>query len=505
MPVGRGAARLTGRRGSAGAAGWTPPGLTHSCHRSGHHLDPRPGVRCRSRRRGAGARGIPAAFPGFGLGRTRPRGSVAQHPGDGPGRTRPIRAGTGPDRGHRHHQPARDVVVWERDTGGRSTTPSSGRTGARPPFAATCARLATKRRSPRGPACCSIPYFSGTKLRLAARQCRRRAGEGGEWRSRLRHHRQLSDLAADRRPAHVTDATNAARTLLYNIHRGAWDEILRPSGHPDGDAARGAGLRGGFRHGRAGAFRRALPICGVAGDQQAATVGQACFAPGMLKSTYGTGCFALLNTGAEPVASRNRLLTTIAYRFDGVPTYALEGSIFIAGAVVQWLRDGLGIIETAAQTQGLAEASDPRQQLYRGAGLHRPRRALLGCRMPRRDVRPDAQFRARRIREGGAGKRRLPDPRPARGDAGRYGRPGRGGAARRWRHDGIGLDDAIPRRHSRRAGRPAQGAGNDGAGRGLAGRDAGRHLSGARGICAELVARSAVPVAAARSAAGPDR
>ena len=102
----------------------------------------------------------------------------------------------------------------------------------------------------------------------------------------------------------------------------------------------------------------------MAGDQQAATVGQACFQPGMMKSTYGTGCFALLNTGAEPVASQNRLLTTIAYQLGGKPTYALEGSIFIAGAAVQWLRDGLGLIAEAAETQALAEQSDPGQRVY---------------------------------------------------------------------------------------------------------------------------------------------
>ncbi len=106
------------------------------------------------------------------------------------------------------------------------------------------------------------------------------------------------------------------------------------------------------------------PILGVAGDQQAATLGQACFGEGMLKSTYGTGCFALLNTGATAVASSNRLLTTVAYRLDGVPTYALEGSIFVAGAVVQWLRDGLGIIDRASDTQALADEADPTQRLY---------------------------------------------------------------------------------------------------------------------------------------------
>jgi glycerol kinase len=107
-----------------------------------------------------------------------------------------------------------------------------------------------------------------------------------------------------------------------------------------------------------------MAILGVAGDQQAATIGQACFRPGMMKSTYGTGCFALLNTGAEPVASSNRLLTTIAYRLADEVTYALEGAIFIAGAAVQWLRDGLGIIETASQSGPLAAGADPHQHVY---------------------------------------------------------------------------------------------------------------------------------------------
>jgi glycerol kinase len=115
---------------------------------------------------------------------------------------------------------------------------------------------------------------------------------------------------------------------------------------------------------RADLFGRAIPILGVAGDQQAATLGQACFAPGMLKSTYGTGCFAVLNTGSELVRSRNRLLGTIAYQLDGVVTYALEGSIFVAGAVVQWLRDGLKLIREASETHGLAERADPGQEIF---------------------------------------------------------------------------------------------------------------------------------------------
>lgn len=111
-------------------------------------------------------------------------------------------------------------------------------------------------------------------------------------------------------------------------------------------------------------FGAAIPILGVAGDQQAATIGQACFKPGMLKSTYGTGCFALLNTGKDMVRSKNRLLTTIAYRLDGETTYALEGSIFVAGAAVQWLRDGLKVIKAAPDTGSLAESADPSQEVY---------------------------------------------------------------------------------------------------------------------------------------------
>ena len=161
---------------------------------------------------------------------------------------------------------------------------------------------------------------------------------------------------------HATDATNASRTMLMNIATGGWDpDLCRLFGVPmallpeirDCDAA----------YGETRLFGAPIPILGVAGDQQAATIGQACFQPGMMKSTYGTGCFALMNTGGTMVPSRNRLLTTIAYRMKGQTTYALEGSIFIAGAVVQWLRDGLGIIGSAAETQALAESADPAQEV----------------------------------------------------------------------------------------------------------------------------------------------
>jgi glycerol kinase len=152
--------------------------------------------------------------------------------------------------------------------------------------------------------------------------------------------------------------------LLYDIHKGAWsDTICDTLGVPMSMLPEVLDCAADFGVAQADHLGAEIPILGVAGDQQAATVGQACFAPGMLKSTYGTGCFALLNTGDAPVASKNRLLTTIAYQFDGTPTYALEGSIFIAGAVVQWLRDGLKIIGQAGETQGLAEGADDGQDV----------------------------------------------------------------------------------------------------------------------------------------------
>ncbi len=163
---------------------------------------------------------------------------------------------------------------------------------------------------------------------------------------------------------HATDATNASRTMIYNIHDGVWDDdLLALFDIPANMLPKVKDSADDFGETQADIFGKPIPIRGVAGDQQAATVGQACFEVGMMKSTYGTGCFALLNTGAQAVQSNNRLLTTIAYQLNGQPTYALEGSIFIAGAVVQWLRDGLGIIDDAQQTQGLAETADPEQSV----------------------------------------------------------------------------------------------------------------------------------------------
>ena len=166
--------------------------------------------------------------------------------------------------------------------------------------------------------------------------------------------------------AHVTDATNAARTMLYNISEGCWDkELLELFEIPESMLPEVKDSSGYFGTARVDLFDSVgIPILGVAGDQQAAAVGQACFQPGMIKSTYGTGCFALMNTGDKIVVSSNRLLTTIAYQINGKPTYALEGSIFVVGAVVQWLRDGLKIISSASETQALAETASDTEQVY---------------------------------------------------------------------------------------------------------------------------------------------
>jgi glycerol kinase len=154
---------------------------------------------------------------------------------------------------------------------------------------------------------------------------------------------------------HVTDYSNACRTLIYNIHTLDWDdELLAILDIPRAMLPRVLPSSGDFGQTAPEWFGRPLPIAGVAGDQQAATFGQACFEVGSAKNTYGTGCFLLLNTGQRPMHSQNKLLTTIGWGIDGRITYCLEGSVFVAGAVVQWLRDGLGLIESAADIEALA-------------------------------------------------------------------------------------------------------------------------------------------------------
>ena len=207
------------------------------------------------------------------------------------------------------------------------------------------------------------PYFSATKIAwlLDNVSGARDRAERGELAFGTMDSWLLWNLTGGK--SHATDATNASRTLLYNIHSGEWDpELLKVFNIPPSVLPEVKDCAADF--GSTDLFGEAIAIMGIAGDQHAATLGQACFEKGMLKSTYGTGCFALLNTGETAVSSSNRLLTTIAYQLDGKVTYALEGSIFIAGAAVQWLRDGLGIIDSAKQSGELAAEADEQQDVY---------------------------------------------------------------------------------------------------------------------------------------------
>ena len=207
------------------------------------------------------------------------------------------------------------------------------------------------------------PYFSATKIawlldhvegaRVAAREGRLAFGTVDSF--------LLWRLTGGK--VHASDATNASRTLLLDIHRGSWDAgLCRLFDVPEALLPQVRDCAGDF--GTTELFGGPIRILGIAGDQQAAMVGQGCFAPGMVKSTYGTGCFALINTADQPVASKNRLLTTIAYQLGGRRTYALEGAIFVAGAAVQWLRDALKVIGAAADVNVLAAAADPAEQVY---------------------------------------------------------------------------------------------------------------------------------------------
>ncbi len=255
------------------------------------------------------------------------------------------------------------VVLWERATGRpvhRAIVWQDRRT------AEACARLRAEGAEPLITARTGLladPYFSATKLAwlLDNLPGARAQAERGELCFGTVDSFLLHRLTEGR--VHATDATNAARTLLFDIRRGAWDEdLLRLFGIPAAILPEVHDCAAEF--GMTEVLGGRVAVRGMAGDQQAATMGQACFAPGMLKSTYGTGCFALLNTGTAAVESKNRLLTTIAWQLGGARSYALEGAIFVAGATVQWLRDGLGIIGTAAETGALAAAADPAQAVY---------------------------------------------------------------------------------------------------------------------------------------------
>jgi glycerol kinase len=214
------------------------------------------------------------------------------------------------------------------------------------------------------------PYFSATKIAwlLDNVEGARAAAEAGHLLAGTIDCFLMWRLTGGK--AHVTDATNASRTSLYDIRRGRWDDDLaRLFRVPQAMLPQVRDCAADFGNTDSALFGAAIPIRGVAGDQQAALIGQGCFMPGMMKSTYGTGCFAVLNTGAELVRSRNRLLSTIAFRLDGVTSYALEGSIFVAGAAVQWLRDGLKIVGSASEAGALAAAADASQDIYMVPGF----------------------------------------------------------------------------------------------------------------------------------------
>jgi len=204
------------------------------------------------------------------------------------------------------------------------------------------------------------PYFSATKLAwlLDNADGARARAERGELAAGTIDCFLLWRLTGGR--SHATDPTNAARTLLFNIHTQDWDnDLLRLFDIPRAILPEVLDSAADFGETDATLTGTAVPVRAILGDQQAATVGQACFTPGSAKCTYGTGCFALLNTGATPLSSNNRMLTTVAYRLDGKATYALEGSIFIAGAVVQWLRDGLHLFASAEESESLARDARP--------------------------------------------------------------------------------------------------------------------------------------------------
>ncbi len=257
------------------------------------------------------------------------------------------------------------AIVWDRRTGesvGRAIVWQDRRT------APLCARLRDEGHEALITARTGLladPYFSATKVAWILDEVpgARARAERGELLFGTVDCYLLWRLTGGK--VHATDATNASRTMLFDIHRGTWDEeLLKLLRIPISMLPEVRDCASEFGTTDPAIFGGPIAIRGIAGDQQAAVVGQACFSPGMVKSTYGTGCFALLNTGETPIASKNRLLTTIAYQLGGRRNYALEGSIFVAGAVVQWLRDGLGIIASAAESNRKAMDADPAQELY---------------------------------------------------------------------------------------------------------------------------------------------
>lgn len=256
------------------------------------------------------------------------------------------------------------ILIWERATGRpihRAIVWQDRRT------ADVCQKLKDAGHEPRVSAATGLlvdPYFSGTKIGWLLDRVpgAREQAERGELAFGTIDSFLLWRFTGGR--VHASDATNAARTLLFNIHRNEWDaELCELLNVPMSLLPEVRDCAAAFGHTAPEHLGGDIPILGMAGDQQAALIGQGCFQPGMMKSTYGTGGFAVLNTGHKAIASRNRLLTTIGYRLDGVTTYALEGSIFIAGAAVQWLRDELHLLQSAAEAGSMAAQADPEQDV----------------------------------------------------------------------------------------------------------------------------------------------
>ena len=257
------------------------------------------------------------------------------------------------------------TLIWDRDTGKpihNAIVWQDRRT------AEVCRKLVKDGAEPEIAAKTGLivdPYFAGTKIAwlLDNVDGARAKAEAGKLAFGTVDCFLLWRLTGGR--VHATDATNACRTMLFDISANDWnDDLLRLLNVPRALLPQVMDCDAEFGTTDAALFGAAIPIRGMAGDQHAATLGQACFEPGMLKSTYGTGCFAVLNTGTTRVLSSNRLLTTIAYRLAGKTTYGLEGSIFIAGAAVQWLRDGLGLVERADRTGPMAADADDGQDVY---------------------------------------------------------------------------------------------------------------------------------------------
>lgn len=257
------------------------------------------------------------------------------------------------------------VVIWERATGKPIHNAIVWQDRRTAPLCQKLKKQGLEKTFTKKTGLLLDPYFSGTKIAWMLDRVKgaRKRAEKGELLAGTIDSFLIWRLSGGK--LHATDATNASRTLVYNIEKNAWDdELLSILRIPAAMLPEVKDCADDYGMTEKNLFGAEIRILGVAGDQHAATIGQACFEPGMMKSTYGTGCFALLNTGGDLVRSRNRLLTTIAYRLNGKTTYALEGSIFIAGAAVQWLRDGIKVIGKAEQSGVLAASADPTQNVY---------------------------------------------------------------------------------------------------------------------------------------------